>query len=117
MTKISHSHSPGRRQFFRTSAKTAGALSALALLPASIQRALAIPAAVETGTIKDIKHIVILMQENRSFDHYFGTMRGVRGVGDRFPIPLANGKSVVFQPDAEGGQEVQPFHRGSTTSN
>ncbi|WP_313624314.1 phosphocholine-specific phospholipase C [Achromobacter sp.] len=104
---------PGRRQFIRASAKTAGALSAMAFLPASIQRALAVPAAVETGTIQDIKHIVILMQENRSFDHYFGTMRGVRGFGDRFPIPLANGKSVFFQPDPNGGQDIQPFRRDS----
>ena len=70
----------------RVSAQAAGALSAMALLPASIQRALAIPAAVDSGTIQDIKHVVILMQENRSFDHYFGTMRGVRGFGDRFPF-------------------------------
>src|SRR5271154_1888924 len=35
-----------------------------------------------SGTIRDIKHVVILMQENRSFDHYFGTLRGVRGFGD-----------------------------------
>jgi phospholipase C len=41
-----------------------------------------------TGTIADVQHIVILMQENRSFDHYFGTLRGVRGFGDRFPIPV-----------------------------
>ncbi|MGS1007087.1 phosphocholine-specific phospholipase C [Achromobacter anxifer] len=108
---------PGRRQFFRASAQAAGALSAMALLPASIQRALAVPAAVESGTIKDIKHIVILMQENRSFDHYFGTMRGVRGFGDRFPIPLASGKSVFFQPNPKGGQDIQPFRRDSRTSN
>ena len=31
----------------------------------------------------DIKHVVILMQENRSLDHYFGTMHGVRGFDDR----------------------------------
>jgi phospholipase C len=123
MTKTSTPHSdaspalPGRRQFFRASAKTAGALSAMALLPASIQRALAIPAAVDSGTIQDIKHVVILMQENRSFDHYFGTMRGVRGFGDRFPIPLASGKPVYFQPDPNGGQDIQPFRRDSRISN
>ncbi len=60
---------PSRRKFFRASAQTAGALSAMAMLPASIRRALAIPATVDTGTIKDVKHVVILMQENRSFDH------------------------------------------------
>ena len=66
----------------------------LSSLPRSIQRALAAPASVQTGTIKDVRHIVILMQENRSFDHYFGALRGVRGFGDRFPIPLGSGKPV-----------------------
>ncbi len=36
-----------------------------------------------SGTIADVKHVVILVQENRSFDHYFGTLRGVRGFGDK----------------------------------
>src|SRR5690606_5364995 len=94
--------------FLRKSAGAMGALSAAAMLPASIQRALAIPAAVETGTIQDVKHVVILMQENRAFNHYFGAMRGVRGFGDRFPIPLASGKSVWFQSD--GTKEVPPYH-------
>jgi phospholipase C len=34
-------------------------------------------------TLDSIEHVVILMQENRSFDHYYGTMKGVRGFGDR----------------------------------
>ncbi|MGO4611418.1 alkaline phosphatase family protein, partial [Variovorax sp. 2RAF20] len=42
-----------------------------------------------TRSIRDVEHVVILMQENRSFDNYFGTLKGVRGFGDRFPIPLA----------------------------
>ena len=36
-----------------------------------------------TGTIADLKHVVILMQENRSFDHYYGTLQGVRGFSDK----------------------------------
>ena len=40
-------------------------------------------AAPKAGSLKDIDHVVILIQENRSFDHYFGTMSGVRGFGDR----------------------------------
>lgn len=63
--------------------------AALAGLPASIARAAAIAPDVRSGTIGDVEHVVILMQENRSFDHYFGTLRGVRGLGDRLPIPLA----------------------------
>jgi phospholipase C len=85
-----------------------GAAASLTLLPPSIRRALAIPATVETGTIQDVKHVVILMQENRSFDHYFGTLRGVRGFGDPFPVPLQSGKPVWFESD--GTKEIPPYH-------
>ncbi len=52
-----------------------------------------------TGTIADVKHVVILMQENRSFDHYFGTLRGVRGFGDKQVLRYQNGTSIFQQPD------------------
>lgn len=93
-----------RRRFLSLTATSAG----FATLPLSIQRALAADPAVETGTIQDLKHIVILMQENRGFDHYFGTMRGVRGYGDRFPVPLENGKDIWYQSNGE--RELSPFH-------
>src|SRR5690349_13280461 len=94
-----------RRQFLRAATAAAGA----GVIPASIARALAAPAATVTGTIKDVRHVVILMQENRSFDHYFGTLKGVRGFGDRHPTPLPTGKAVWHQQDADG-TEVPPFH-------
>jgi len=50
------------------------------------------------GDIRDIKHVVILMQENRSFDHYFGSLRGVIGFGDRATITLPGGLPVWQQP-------------------
>ena len=50
------------------------------------------------GDLRDIKHIVVVMQENRSFDHYFGSMKGVRGFGDRATIMLPGGKAVWEQP-------------------
>jgi phospholipase C len=53
-----------------------------------------------SGTIADVKHVVILMQENRSFDHYFGTLRGVRGFGDKQALTYQNGHTVFQQPDA-----------------
>jgi phospholipase C len=53
-----------------------------------------------SGTIADLKHVVILMQENRSFDHYFGTLRGVRGFGDKQILTYPNGHSIFQQPDA-----------------
>ncbi len=96
-----------RRTFLQLLA--AGALSAT--FPASIAKALAIPANRRTGTIKDVEHIVILMQENRSFDHYFGTLNGVRGFGDPRAITLPNGKSVWHQPHGDG--YVLPFHPGA----
>jgi phospholipase C len=49
---------------------------------ATISKALAIPANSRMRTIQDVQHIVILMQENRPFDHHFGTLRGVRGFND-----------------------------------
>jgi phospholipase C len=91
--------------------RRAAAASALAALPAGIRDALAIPAHTRTGTIKDVGHVVILMQENRSFDHYFGTLRGVRGFGDPRPAILPNGKPVWFQPSAAHRDgHVLPFH-------
>ena len=77
-----------RRDFLRTGAALAGAAGALGLFPAAIRRALAIEPDRRSGTLRDVEHIVVLMQENRSFDHYFGGLAGVRGFGDRFPIPV-----------------------------
>jgi phospholipase C len=56
-----------------------------------------------TGTIKDVKHVVILMQENRSFDHYFGALAGVRGLADKQQLRFANGTSIFDQPDPSRG--------------
>ena len=49
------------------------------------------------GDLRDIKRVMILMQENRSFDHYFGTMRGVIGFGDKATITLPGGYGVFRQ--------------------
>src|SRR5262245_61858459 len=48
------------------------------------------------------------MQENRAFDHYFGTLRGVRGFGDPRPMTLPSGQPVWFQPNGAGF--LLPFH-------
>jgi phospholipase C len=81
-------------------------------LPESIAKALAIPANHGSGTIADVDHIVLLMQENRSFDHYFGTLRGVRGFGDPRAVTLPDGHPVFHQPDGAGGH-VLPFRPGA----
>jgi phospholipase C len=77
--------------------KGAMTAAAFAALPPSIQKAFATKAAVSTGTIEDVKHIVILMQENRSFDMYFGTKFGVRGFGDPHPQPTVSGQPAWYQ--------------------
>src|SRR6202008_1638414 len=87
--------SQDRRDFLKLLTTAAAAAS----FPASIARALAIPANNRTGTINDVEHIVFMMQENRSFDHYFGALRGVRGFGDPRAVKLPSGKSVWHQPD------------------
>ena len=75
--------------------------------------------AAGTRSLSDIKHVVILMQENRSFDHYFGTLSGVRGFSDpAVPTQVVGGKTYpIFDqfgyrpgagPDPSG--YMQPFH-------
>lgn len=93
-----------RRRFLQL----AGATAATSALMGTIDKAAAMPANHRTGSLRDVEHVVILMQENRSFDHYFGSLRGVRGFGDPTPATLPNGKSVWHQPELTG--EVLPFH-------
>jgi phospholipase C len=90
-----------RRDFLKKAALLTGAASLSQLLPESIQRALAINPAVGS-TWLDAEHIVILMQENRSFDHTLGTLRGVRGYNDPRAIELPNRNLVWLQSNAEG---------------
>lgn len=104
-----------RRDFIRMMGGMAVATASYAAMPPSIRRALDIRADVRSGTIDDVQHVVILMQENRSFDHYFGTLRGVRGFKDRFPIPAVNGKPIWHQ--SNGKAEVLPFRLNGKTMN
>ncbi|MDA3557383.1 phospholipase C, phosphocholine-specific [Acinetobacter sp. AOR15_HL] len=105
-----------RREFLLNSTKTMFGTAALASFPLSIQKALAIDAKVESGTIQDVKHILILTQENRSFDNYFGTLKGVRGFGDRFTIPMTEGRKVWEQYDAKKNK-ILPYHLDSRLGN
>ncbi|MFT3927809.1 MAG: phospholipase C, phosphocholine-specific [Myxococcales bacterium] len=93
-----------RRKFLQFLA----ASSIAGVIPPSISRALSIPPRRRTGTIADVQHIVILMQENRSFDHYFGTLRGVRGFGDRHVMQLPSGNPVWYQK--QGDKTILPYH-------
>jgi len=116
-----------RRNFLKQMAQAGGASAVLASFPPAIQRALAIPANQRTRSFQDVEHIVVLTQENRSFDHYFGTLAGVRGFGDPFPIPVMDRvnmftrKTVFAQPSTGGApvpgrpswpqsRAIAPFH-------
>ncbi|TWV30618.1 phospholipase C, phosphocholine-specific [Streptomyces misionensis] len=76
-----------------------GASVAAGVALGATARPAAAAATTATGTIKDVRHVVILMQENRSFDHYFGRLKGVRGFDDRSGITLGGGYSVFNQPN------------------
>lgn len=96
-----------RREFIKKAALLSGSAGLFTVLPMSIQRALAIDP--KTGsTYLDAEHIVILMQENRSFDHCFGSLKGVRGFNDPRAIDLPNKNKVWMQTNA-AGKTYAPF--------
>jgi phospholipase C len=68
--------------------------------------------------LTDIDHIIVLMKENRSFDHYFGTLSGVRGFDDPAALVQADGRPIFHQanPGYPGG-DVLPFHLDTTKTN
>jgi phospholipase C len=90
-----------RRDFLKSAGMLSGAAGVSELIPGSIRRAYSIEPS-PGSTFLDAEHVVILMQENRSFDHAFGTLRGVRGFNDPRALRLANGNSVFVQTDASG---------------
>ncbi|WNI15513.1 alkaline phosphatase family protein [Actinacidiphila sp. ITFR-21] len=105
-----------RRRLLGSAAGAVGGTAALSLLPASVQRAVA-AGPPRRSSIQDIEHVVLLMQENRSFDHYFGTLSGVRGFGDPDALRLSTGRSVFYQPDPVNPDGyLLPFHLDTKTT-
>ncbi|GAA5180349.1 alkaline phosphatase family protein [Rugosimonospora acidiphila] len=102
-----------RRGFIGTGLALAGAAGFNGYLPDSLLQAASASAATKKGSfdLSQVKHVVFLMQENRSFDHYFGAYPGVAGFSDRHAIRLPNGNSVFQQPDpANPDGYLEPFH-------
>jgi phospholipase C len=117
---------PSRRRFMAggaaaiglgAAASQAGAGRASAAQQRLIDKALA--ASSSSASLSDVKHVVILMQENRSFDHYFGTMSGVRGFSDTGVLRQTVGgvsypvfDQFGFKPGtgADASGYMQPFH-------
>jgi phospholipase C len=106
-----------RRRLLSGGMALAGGGLLAAYLPVSVRRAMAASDPTASFKPSQVKHIVMLMQENRSFDHYYGTLSGVRGFSDRKAMKLANGRSVFQQPDpANPDGYLWPYHLDSTTS-
>ncbi|MCD0494740.1 phospholipase C, phosphocholine-specific [Chromobacterium violaceum] len=98
-----------RREFLKLSA----AGMAAGALPPGLAAAMAIRPAGRS--LSAVKHVVVFMQENRSFDHYFGALGGARGFGDRSALQLRNGSSVFRQPNLSNGE--YPFRLDTTRTN
>ena len=96
-----------RRRLIGNSVRVAAAALAASLMPPNVRRALAQP--FRGGQLSDIKHVVLLMQENRSFDHYFGTMAGVRGFDDPNALPAR--LRLAFARDARTGRNCEVVWR------
>jgi phospholipase C len=109
-----------RRRLLSSAAAGASGILASSLLPPALARAAA--EGPRRGSLNDVKHVVIHMQENRSFDHYLGTLAGVRGFGD--PNVLiqnnnlpTNGKSLFYQYDPENPDKyLLPWHLDTKTT-
>src|ERR1700674_1839375 len=108
---------PTRRELLKLGlAGTVAELASLGLHGCGGGSAISLPNPTPSACSKltDIQHVVILTQENRSFDHYFGSYRGVRGFSDQ---------SMAFQqPDpantiASPVGVLLPFHLDTSTTN
>ncbi|HEV8507041.1 MAG TPA: phospholipase C, phosphocholine-specific [Chitinophagaceae bacterium] len=96
-----------RRDFLKKASVLASGAGLLHVLPASLAKALAIDPA-PGSTYMDAEHIVLLMQENRSFDHTYGTLKGVRGFNDPRAIRIPGNNLVWLQPNKKG-ETYAPF--------
>lgn len=96
-----------RREFFQRAVALSGGAGLAGMLLTSIQKASAIDPP-KGSTYQDAEHVVILMQENRSFDHCFGTLRGVRGFNDPRAVTLPDNNPVWLQTNA-AGETYPPF--------
>jgi phospholipase C len=83
-----------RRQLLQAGVATGAGVAAG--LPRHLLEALA-AAPAQCGNLSDIEHVVILVQENRSFDSYLGTLRGVRGYSDPNALVQPDGRPIYQQ--------------------
>lgn len=84
--------------------QTSQAVARVTAQPAAPVATLNVTTPSSATGIHKIKHVIIIMQENRSFDDYFGTYPGADG------IPMSNGVPTVCVPDPEAGTCIKPYH-------
>ena len=104
---------PNRREFL---ALGAGAVAAAHGLPRGKRRKPR-PKHHPKRPLDQVEHVVFLIQENCSFDRYFGTLRGVRGFSDPRAARLPNGQPAFYQPTGVPGAYLLPWHYDTATSN
>jgi phospholipase C len=108
MTALSRT-SPTRRQVL--AGASAGAIAAMTTRFGRLVETAYAAEPTKHAPLSDVEHVIFLMMENRSFDHYFGTYPGVRGFGDPHAIPGVfhqRGYRAGHGPDPEG--HLFPFH-------
>jgi phospholipase C len=96
-----------RRNFLKKTSLFAGLTTMANIVPPSLIKAMSINP-TPGSTYKDAEHVVFLMQENRSFDHAFGSLKGVRGFNDPRVLKQANGNPIWFQTN-KAGETYAPF--------
>ena len=104
-----------RRTFVGSAAAVAGAAGLAGFLPENLARAAT--RSPREFDLSQVKHLVFQMQENRSFDHYFGTFPDARGFSDPTAIRLPTGRPVFQQPDpANPDGYLEPWHMSTITT-
>ena len=106
-----------RRDLLKTSALAGAAGLAGSLIPGCGSKGgatIGVPGTSSCGKLTDIEHVVIMMLENRSFDHYFGTYKGVRGFNDQ-----SAAYNQPYPPNTSSAPAgvLLPYHLDTTTTN
>jgi hypothetical protein len=104
--------------FFLRCSKKPFLLLFMSRLVVIVAALLAVLVGCEAGSINDMEHIIIFMQENRAFDHYYGLLRGVRGFNDRAAQLLPSKMPVWYQQTnpLNASSYILPFHVDTLTT-
>ncbi|MDQ2737512.1 MAG: phospholipase, partial [Actinomycetota bacterium] len=106
-------HGLTRRQVIGAGASAGAAL----LAGGSVGKALAAQDALTERRLRQsVEHVVVICQENRSFDQYFGTLRGVNGFQDPKALTFPSGRSVFYQPAPNAVGYELPFRLNTRTT-